>query len=68
MDGIGQSYDHDLTVLPNWVLTPAEVNYMRSLVQTSPKQFAYDLSDHTLLKEGTVRDTLTLVSAHYRPQ
>jgi hypothetical protein len=60
MNGIGQSYDHDLTVLPNWVLTPSEVEQMREIVTRSPKQFAYDLSDPTLLKEGTVRDTLRL--------
>ena len=59
-DAMGLSYSHDLTVLPNWVLTPQEVEAMWRLVQNGGRTFAYDLSDPSLLQEEIVRQTLSL--------
>ena len=67
MDGIGHSYDHDLTVLPNWVLSPAEVRYMRDLVRSPPSSLPMTSQIILFSKKGPCVIP-SLVSAHYRPQ
>ena len=54
--GLGMAYGHDLVVLPNWVLSPEEVDLLREV--SRQKVFCYDLSDPALLEKEEVRRTL----------
>jgi hypothetical protein len=53
------SMSHEITILPNWILTDQENQDLADAVQKG-RFFAYDLSDPDLLQKQEVRDTLRL--------
>jgi hypothetical protein len=51
------SMSHEITLLPNWILTEEENQQLAEVVQKG-RLFAYDLSDPDLLQKQEVRETL----------
>lgn len=53
------SLSHDITILPNWILTQEENQAMAHAVNQG-RLFSYDLSDPDLLQKAEVRETLRM--------